>query len=182
MTHQNASGAISPIGGHVVAAVVGGGIGSAIGASRSRRVGPVPVATAIARITVVGVAVSAVGCGATFDAAKIGLAATLETMQSASTIEMRRTTGDVARRCARAHTGRKASDRSGRRTTDGTSAQSRWRTTGTEAWRTSEHRRRTRRRAELRQSRIGRCDDDTEQRARGKGEKGLSRHCVYLSV
>ena len=120
MTHQNASGAVSPIGGHVVATVVGGGIGSAIGISRSRRVGPVPVATAIARITVAGVAVSAVGRGATFDTAKIGLAATAETMQSTSTIETRRTTGDVARRCARAGTRRKASDGSG--TTEGRTA------------------------------------------------------------
>jgi hypothetical protein len=138
----------------------------------------VPVSTAIAAIS--SVAAGAISRGATFDAAKIGLAATLETMQSANTIETRRTTGDVARR---GHTGRKVGDRSSRRTADGTSAQSRRRTTGTEAWRrTSEHGRRTWRRAELRQSRVGRYDDDTEQRARGKGEKGLSRHCVYPSV
>ena len=124
MTDQNASGAVSLIGGRVVAAVVGGGIGSAIGVSRrSRRIGPVPVATAIAiaRITIADGAV-AVGGGATLDVAKIGLAATLEAMQSASAIETRRTTGDLSRRCTRAATGRKANDRSGRRTTDGRTA------------------------------------------------------------
>ncbi len=108
----------------MVAAAVGGRIRSAIGVSRSRRVGPVPVATAIAiaGVTISGVAVGAVGRGATLDAAKIGLAATLETMQSASTIETRRTTGDLSRRCARAATGRKASDRSGRGTAEGRTA------------------------------------------------------------
>jgi hypothetical protein len=82
MTHQNASGAVSPIGGHVVAAVVGGGIRSGIGISRSRRIGPVPVATAIAAVAISSIAAGAVGRSATFDAAKIGLAATAETMQS----------------------------------------------------------------------------------------------------
>jgi hypothetical protein len=120
MTHQNASGAVSPIGGHVVAAVVGGGIRSGIGISRSRRIGPMPVATAIAAVAISSIAAGAVGRSATFDAAKIGLASTAETMQSTSTIETRRTTGDVARRCARAGTRRKASDGSG--TTEGRTA------------------------------------------------------------
>ena len=76
----------------------------------------------MADVTIAGVAIGAIGRGATLDAAKIGLAATLETVQSTRTIRMRRTTGDVARRCARAATGRKASDRSGRRTTEGRTA------------------------------------------------------------
>jgi hypothetical protein len=94
-----------------------------MGVSRSRRIRPVPEAAAIAMagVTISGVAVGAVGRGATLDAAKIGLAATIETMPSASTIETRRTTGDVARRCARVATG-KAGDRSGRRTTEETTA------------------------------------------------------------
>jgi len=121
MTDQNTPGAVSPVCGDVVAAIVGRGIGSAIGVSRRRRrrIG-VPVATAIAidGVTISTVAVSAVGRGATLDAAKIGLAATLEAMQSATV----RTAGELARRCARAATGRKASDRSGRRTTEGTTA------------------------------------------------------------
>ena len=137
----------------------------------------------MADVTIAGVAIGAIGRGATLDAAKIGLTAAIETTQSGSTIETRRTTGDVARRCARGATGRKASDRSGRRTPDGTSAQSRRRTTGTEAWKgTSEHGRRTRGRAELRQCSIGRCDGGTEQDARGEGDKSLLRHCVYPSV
>jgi hypothetical protein len=183
MTDKNASGAVSPVCGRVVATIVGGGISSAIGISRRRRgIGPVPVAAAIA---ISSVAAGAIGRGATFDAAKIGLAATLETMQSAGTLETRRTTRDLSRRCARAGTWRKASDRSRRRTTDGRTADA-WtgrRTTGTEARRrTSEHGRRTRRRAELRQCSIGRCDDGSEQYARGQGEKSLSRHFVYPSV
>ena len=76
----------------------------------------------MADVTIAGVAVGAVGRGATLDAAKIGLTAAIETTQSDSTIETRRTTGDVARRCARGTTGRKASDRSGRRTTEGRTA------------------------------------------------------------
>src|ERR1700757_3536555 len=187
MTHQNASGAVSPVGGNVIAAGVGGGIGSAairVSRRRSSSIRPVPVAMAMARITVAGVAAGAVGRGATFDAAKIGLAATLEAMQSASTIETRRTTGDVARKCARAPTERKASERSDSRTTERRTANA-WterRTAGTEARRgTSDHRWRTRGRAELRQCSIGRCDDGSEQYARGQGEKGLSRHCVYPS-
>ena len=115
-TDKNASGAVSPVCGRVVATIVGGGIGSAIGISR-RRVGPVPVATAIAAIS--SVAAGAISRDATLNAAKIGLAATLETMQSASTLETRRTTRDLSRRCARAGTWRKASDRSRRRTTEG---------------------------------------------------------------
>jgi hypothetical protein len=157
MTDQNTPGAVSPVCGDVVAAIVGRGIGSAIGVNRRRsrrRVG-VPVATAIAivGVTISTVAVSAVRRGATLDGAKIGMVATLETMQSASTIETARSTGELARRCVRATTGRKASDRSGQRTTEGRTAgaQTGRRTTGTEDWRrTSEHRRRTRRRAELR--------------------------------
>jgi hypothetical protein len=123
MTHQNAPGAVSPVCGHVVAAVVGGGVGTAIGVSR-RRIRPVPVAiaVAIAGVTIAGVAVGAVGRDATLDAAKIGMAAAIETTQSGSSIETRRTTGDVAQRCGRKATGRKASDRSGRRTTEGRTA------------------------------------------------------------
>ena len=102
----------------MVAAVVGGGIRSAISVSRSRRIRPVPVFSAMAMAGVT----SAVGRGATLDAAKIGLAAVIETAQSGSTIETGRTTGDVARRCARAAMGQKASDRSGRRTTEGKTA------------------------------------------------------------
>jgi hypothetical protein len=77
------------------------------------------MAVAIAGVTIAGVAV---GRGAILDTAKVGLAAAIETMQSASTIETRRTTGDVARRCARGTTGWKASNRSGRRTTEGRTA------------------------------------------------------------
>jgi len=123
MTDKNASGAVSPVCGRVVATIVGGGIRSAIGISRSRRsIGPAPVATAIATVTISSVAAGAIGRGATLDTAKTGLAATLETMQSASTLETRRTTRDLSRRCARAGTGRKASDRSDRRTTEGRTA------------------------------------------------------------
>src|ERR1700676_3278671 len=119
MTHQNALGAVSLGCGHVVAAVVGGGVGPAIGVSRSRRIRPVPVtvAVAIAGVTIAGVAVVSRGRGSPLDAAK-GLAAAVETMQSGCTIETRRTTGDVARRCGRRATRRKASDRRGRSTTE----------------------------------------------------------------
>jgi hypothetical protein len=90
-------------------------------------------------------------------------------MQCTSTLQVRRTTGGTARSYA---TRRKASEgRCGRRTT------------GTEAWRrTSEHRRRTRRRAELRQRGIGRCDGGAEHYARGQGDKSLSRHCVSFGL
>jgi hypothetical protein len=148
MTDQDAPGAVSPVCGHVVAAVVGGGVGSAIGVSRSRRIRPVPVVmpVAMAGVTIAGVAVGAVGRGATLDAAKIGLAAAIETMQSASTIETRRTTPNVARRCAGGTTGWKASNRSGRRTAEGrTAGEARRGTTGKARRRTSEHGRRTRR-------------------------------------
>jgi hypothetical protein len=125
----------------------------------------------VADVTVAGVAGGVVGRGATLDATKIGLTGA----QSASTIETRRTTGDLSRRCARAAMGRKASDRSGRRTTEG-------RTTSTEAWRkTSEHRRRTRWRAELSERGSWRGDDRTEQHARGEGEKSSYRHYVFPS-
>src|ERR1700724_3844154 len=125
MTHQSASGAVSPVCRHVVAAVVGGGgVGPVIGVSCSRRIRPGPVA--MADVTIAGVAIGAIGRGATLDAAKIGLTAAIETTQSDSTIKTRRTTGDVARRCGRKAAGWKASDRSGRRTTEG-------RTAGTEA-------------------------------------------------
>ena len=85
---------------------------------------------AIAGVTIAGVAVGAVGGGATLDATKIGLAAALETMQSASTIETWWTAGDLSRRCARAATGRKASDRSGRSITQGRAAGGTRRRTG----------------------------------------------------
>src|ERR1700730_3689853 len=52
LTRQNAPGAVSPVCGHVVAAVVGGGVGPAIGVSRSRRIRPVPVA--MAGVTIAG--------------------------------------------------------------------------------------------------------------------------------
>ena len=107
MTDQNAPGAISPVCRHVIAAVVGGGVGSAIGVSRGRRIRPITVATgiatavAVAGVAIAGVAVGAVGRGATLDATKTGRSAAIETMQSGSTIETMRSTGDVARRCAR---------------------------------------------------------------------------------
>ena len=77
---------------------------------------------AMAGVTIAGEAVGAVGRAATLDAAKIGLTTAIETTQSGSTIETRRTTGDVARRRARGATGRKARDRSGRRTPEGRTA------------------------------------------------------------
>jgi hypothetical protein len=141
MTDKNPSVTISPIGGDVVAAVVGRGVGSTIGVSSRRGITPVPVAMAItfAGVTVAGVAVGAVVRGASFDTAKVGLAAAIETTQSCSTIETRRTR-DAARR--------KARGKSGRRTTEArTTRETRRRTTGTEARRrTGEHRRRTWRR------------------------------------
>jgi hypothetical protein len=54
----------------------------------------------VAGITVAGIAVGAVVRGASFDTAKVGLAA-IETTQSCSTIETRPTTRDVTQRCAR---------------------------------------------------------------------------------
>jgi hypothetical protein len=71
------------------------------------------MAVAIAAIPVVGVAIRAIGRGASFDTAKIDPAAATETMQSGSPIKT--TTRDVARRCA----GRAAKTygRSGRGTT-----------------------------------------------------------------
>src|ERR1700730_13051649 len=137
MTHQSAAGAVSPVCRHVVAAVVGGGgVGSVIGVSCSRRIRPGPVA--IADVTIAGVAIGAIGRSATLDAAKIGLTAAIEATQSGSTIETRRTTGDVARRCARGATGRKASDRPGWRSTKGRTtpgAETRRRTAGPQAGR-----------------------------------------------
>jgi hypothetical protein len=95
----------------------------------------ITMAVSVAGVTIAGVAVDSVARGASFDAAKIGLAAAIETMQSGSTIETRGTTGDVARRSAHEAAGRKASERSGRRTTER-------RTTDSEARRrTSEARR-----------------------------------------
>jgi hypothetical protein len=150
MTDKNPPGAVSPIGGDVVAAVVRGGVGSAIGVSSSRGITPVSVAMAVtvAGVTVAGVAVGAVVRGASFDTAKVGLAAAIETTQSGSTIETRPTTRDVTRRCARRSPWRKARGKSGRRPTEWrTTRETRRRTTGTEARRrTGEHRRRTRRR------------------------------------
>ena len=151
MTDKNPPVAVSPIGGDVVAAVVGRGVGSTIGVSSRRGITSVPVAMAVtvAGVTVAGVAVGAVvRGGASFDTAKVGLAAAIETTQSCSTIETRRTTRDVARRYARGPPWRKARGKSGRRTSEGrTTRKTRRRTTGTEARsRTGEHRRRTRRR------------------------------------
>ena len=149
MTDKNPPVAVSPIGGDVVAAVVRGGVGSAIGVSSSRGITPVSVAMAVtvAGVTVAGVAVGAVVRGASFDTAKVGLAAAIETTQSGSTIETRPTTRDVTRRCAR-RSPWKARGKSGRRPTEWrTTRETRRRTTGTEARRrTGEHRRRTRRR------------------------------------
>jgi hypothetical protein len=85
--------------------------------SRSRRIGPIPITTAMA-IAMAGITdslvVSAVGCGATLDATKIGRSAAIETPQSGSaaeTPEMRRSTCNIARRCAHEVAGRKAGDR-----------------------------------------------------------------------
>ena len=139
MTDQNAPVAVSPIGGDAGAAVVRGSVGSAIGVSSRRGITSVPVAMAVtvAGVTVAGVAVGAVVRAASFDTAKVGLAAVIEPTQSCSTIETRRTTRDVARRYARGPPWRKARGKSGRRTSEG-------RTTGTEARRrTGEHGRRT---------------------------------------
>jgi hypothetical protein len=80
------------------------------------------MAIAIAGVAIADVAVGAVGRGATLDAVKIDLAAAIETTQSGSAIETRRTTGDLSRKCGREATGWKASDRSGRGTTEGRTA------------------------------------------------------------
>ena len=147
MTDKNPPVAVSPIGGDVVAVVVGGGVGSTISVSSSRGITPVPVAMAVtvAGVTVAGVAVAAVVRGASFDTAKIGLAAAIETTQSRSTIETRPTTRDLMRRCARGPPWRNARGKSGLRTTEGrTTRKTRRRTTGTKARRrTGEHGRRT---------------------------------------
>jgi hypothetical protein len=106
----------------------------------------VPVATAIAigGVTISSVAVGAVGHGATFDATELRRSAAIETVRSDSTVEtreMRRTTCDIVRRCARSNTKSRAAG-----------AQARRRATGAETRRgTSEGWRRTRRRAELRE-------------------------------
>jgi hypothetical protein len=86
------------------------------------------MAVAIAGVNVAGVTVGAVGGGATLDAAKACLTAAVETMQSASTIETRRITGDVPRRRGQRATRRKASDRSDQSTAEGRTAgaQARW--------------------------------------------------------
>ena len=188
MTDQNAPGAISPVCRHEVAAVVGGGVRSPIGVGRSRRIRPVtvptgkPVAVAVAAVTIAGVAV---GRGASFEATKTARSATIETMRSGRTVQMA-TTGKIARRCAcaRAATGRNASNRSGWRTTGWkTASETRRRTTGNGTRRrTSERGRRTRRRAELRQCSVGRCDGGAEQHARGQGKKSPCRHCVSPSI
>jgi hypothetical protein len=52
----------------------------------------------MADVTIAGVAIGAIGRSATLDSAKIGLTAAIETTRSGSTVETRRTTGDVARR------------------------------------------------------------------------------------
>jgi hypothetical protein len=187
MTDENPPVAISPIGGDVIAAVVRGGVGSTIGVSSSRGITPVPVAMAVtvAGVAVAGVAVGAVVRGASFDTAKVGLAAAIETTQSCSTIETRCTTRDVTRRYARGPPWRKARGKSGRRTTERrTTRKTRGRTTGTEARRrTGEHRRRTRRRAgQLCKCCIWRDRRGTEQHARREGEKSLHRHCVSPSI
>jgi len=75
----------------------------------------------MAGVTIADVTVDAVGRGASFDATKTGRSGAIETMQSGRTVQMG-TNGKIARRCARAATGRKASDRSGRRTTEGRTA------------------------------------------------------------
>jgi hypothetical protein len=187
MTDKNPPVAVSPIGGDVGAAVVRGGVGSAISVSSSRGITPVPVAMAetVAGVTVASVAVGAVVRGASLDAAKIGVAA-IETTQSRSTIETRRTARDVARRYARGAPWRKACGKSGRRTTEGrTTRQTRRRTGGTEARRrTGEHRRRTRRRSkQLCKRRTWRDNCGTEQHARREGEKSLHRHlCVSFGL
>jgi hypothetical protein len=185
MTDKNPPVAGSPIGGDVVAAVVRGGVGSTIGVSSSRGITPVPVAMAVtvAGVTVAGVGVGAVVRGASFDTAKAGLAAAIETTQSCSTIETRRT-GDVTRRYACGPPWRKARGKSGRRTTEGrTTRKTRRRTTGTEARRrTGEHRRRARRRTgKLRKRCTWRKRRGTEQHARRESEKSR-RHGVSPNV
>jgi hypothetical protein len=102
------------------------------------------MAVTVAGVTVAAVAVGAVVRGASFDTAKVGLAAAIETTQSCSTIEARRAR-DVTRTYARGPPWRKAGGKSGRRTTKGrTTRETRGRTTGTEARRrTGEHGRRT---------------------------------------
>jgi hypothetical protein len=107
------------------------------------------MAVTVAGVTVAGVIVGAVVRGASFDTAKVGLAAAIEAMQSGSAIETRRTTRDVTRRCANGAPLRKARGKSGWRTTEGrTTGETRRRTTGTEARRrTGEHWRRTWRRS-----------------------------------
>ena len=119
-TDQNAPRA--PVSGHVVATVLGGGIGSAIAVSHSRRrISPVPVTSAIAMalvgVIIVGVAVGTVGRSASLYTANIGAAGAIETMRSFSTAETRRTISQVARSCARGTMARKARDRFCWRTT-----------------------------------------------------------------
>jgi hypothetical protein len=94
-----------------------------------------------AGVTIAGVAV---GGGASFDAAKTGLFAAIDTMLSGRTIQTW-STGKIARRCARAATVRKTRDRSGRGTAKcRTASETRRRTPGTKTRRrTGEHGRRT---------------------------------------
>ena len=186
MTHQNASAAVSPIGGHVVATIVGGGIRSAVGISRSRRsIGPVPVAPAIA----------AVSC---FERScwRYKPRRDLRRRENwpgrhARDHAIRQHHRDEAdhRRC-RAEVPPRPHGAAGQRQVRPTNRRGEHRRRldreedpGTEAWRrTSEHRRRTRRWAELRQCSIGCCDDGSEQYARGQGEKVLRDILVYPSV
>jgi hypothetical protein len=70
----------------------------------------------VAGVTIADVTVGAVGRGASFDATKTGRSAAIETVQSGWTVQMV-TTGKIARRYARAATGRKTSNKSGRTTT-----------------------------------------------------------------
>lgn len=158
-----------------------------MGISCSRRVGPVSITMAIAGVTVPGVA-RAVGRGASLDATEIGLSAAIETPQSGSAVETRetrRSTWDIARRCARGAAGRKASGRCVRRTTKRwTAGAQTWRrTTGAETWRgTGEGGRRTRWRPKLRECSTWRDKCGAEHHGCGQHQKSLFRHGVCPSI
>jgi len=160
-----------------MAVLLRGGVGFAIGIGPSRRIGPVPVTTAVAMAGVIvsGVAVRTEGRGATVDAAEIRLPAAIETVRSGSTVgtrEMRWSTRDIARRCARSTT---------RKRTAG--AQTRRRATGAETRRgTSEAWRRTRKRAELSLRGIWRDECGAEHHAYGQHQKIYFRHVYVPSI
>jgi hypothetical protein len=90
------------------------------------------------------------------------------------------TTGKIARRSARAATGRKDQQQSGMTTECKTAGETRRRTTGTEAWRRTGKHGEDPRRAELRQCSVGRCDGGAEQHARGQSKKSLADIVCFL--